>query len=117
MADEAAYQHHHHEAKVEDPCETAIPKVDEYAAVEASDRGLFGHKKEEKKCEEEEAAFAAEFEQDIQICPDKKEEYGAAEEKKHQGLIAKLHRSNSSSSSVSANYHPIYTLFPFLRTF
>lgn len=94
---------HHHESKVEEPCETAaVPKVEEYPAVEASDRGLFGFggKKEEKKCEEE-VMIADEFEHKVQVCPEKKEY--VEEEKKHEGLIEKLRRSDSSSSSVSLN--------------
>lgn len=115
MADEIKYeQHHHHETKVEEPCETAVPKVEE-CAVEASDRGLFDFagKKEEKKCEEE--AIADEFEHKVQVCePEKKEEY-VEEEKKHEGLIQKLHRSGSSSSSVS-NKSPSHFLCISVRT-
>ncbi|KAG8378044.1 hypothetical protein BUALT_Bualt08G0097200 [Buddleja alternifolia] len=99
MADEVKYQHH--ETKTTDePCDAAAPKAEEYAAVETTDRGLFdfmGKKKEEKKCEEE--VIATEFEQKVQVCEEKKEEPKVEEEKKHEGLKAKLHRSDSSSSS------------------
>lgn len=92
MADEAKYGHHHEETKAED-C----------AAVETSDRGLFGFggkKEEEEKCQE--TVIATEFEQKVQVCEEeKKEEHKEEEEKKqHEGLLEKLRRSDSSSSSV-----------------
>lgn len=91
------------ESKKDEPCDQlAAPptsvKVEECAAVEASDRGLFdfgGKKEEEKKCEEE--VIFPEFEEKVQVCEPKVD----VEEKKHEGLLEKLHRSNSSSSSVS----------------
>lgn len=75
MADEAQY---HHENKADEPGESAAP-------VESTDRGLFdfGNKKDE------ETVIASEFSEKVQV----KEE----EEKKHE----KLHRTGSSSSSVS----------------
>lgn len=113
----ADYQHH--ESKIEEPCETAtatpaVVKIEEPEAVESTDRGLFdflGKKKEdEKKCEDEkkkeDEVIAHEFEQKVQVCDEeeKKPEYykEPEEEKKHETLGQKLHRSNSSSSSVSS---------------
>lgn len=100
MADEVK-NYHHHESKTDEPCEAAPAKTEEYAAVESSDRGLFdfmGKKEEEKKCEEE--VIATEFEEKVQVC-EEEEEKKEEQEKKHEGLLEKLHRSNSSSSSVS----------------
>lgn len=70
---------------------------------ETKDRGLFDFlgKKEEEKPQEE--VIATEFEKVTVSEPEPKvEEYKEEEkdEKKH-GLLEKLHRSNSSSSSVS----------------
>lgn len=107
MADQVHYQHH--ETKIDEPCEAAAPaapKAEDYAAVEASDRGLFGllgKKEEEKKYEEQ--VIVTEFEEKVQVSEVKKEEHKEVE-KKHEGLLEKLHRSSSSSSSVSSD-HPI----------
>lgn len=105
MADEVQYPHHH-ENKSGEPCDSAAPKAEEYSAVEASDRGLFdfmGKKEEEKKCEEE--VISTEFEEKVQVCEENKEEHKEEEKKKHEGLLEKLHRSGSSSSSVSLFSH------------
>lgn len=105
MADEVNY-HHHHETKVDEPCG---------GEVETSDRGLFGFggkKEEEKKCEEE--VIVTEFEK-VQVCEEKTEDHKEEEEKKHEGLLEKLHRSDSSSSSVS--FRPFHKIFTFFNEF
>lgn len=105
MADEVKYGHHREETKADEACGAAVPKADEYASVESSDRGLFGYggKKEEEKYEE--TVIAAEFEEKVQVCEEEKKEDYKEEEKKHEGLLEKLHRSDSSSSSVSSSIH------------
>lgn len=92
MAEEHHNKSQEHEAKVGDE-----------GAVETKDRGLFdflGKKEEEKKPQEE--VIATEFEKvrvsDVE--PHVVKEEHKDEEKKH-GLLEKLHRSGSSSSSVS----------------
>lgn len=101
MADELKYAHHHEEPKPDDSCAGATPKADDYAAVDSTDRGLFGFggKKEEEKCEE--TVIAAEFEQKVQVCEEEEKKEEHKEETKHEGLLEKLQRSNSSSCSVS----------------
>ena len=82
--------------------EQEVPKVTtEESSAEVTDRGLFdflGKKKEETKPEE---TIDSEFEHKVHISepvvPEVKHE---KEEKKHS-LLEKLHRSDSSSSSVS----------------
>lgn len=88
-----------------------VPKVaseeSSAAATEVTDRGLFdflGKKKDETKPEE--TAIASEFEQKVHVsepAPEVKHEK-EEEEKKHHSLLEKLHRSDSSSSSVSILY-------------
>lgn len=73
----------------------AAAKAEDQAAVQATvtDRGLFdllGKKEEEKKCEEEKV-ISSEFDEKAKV----------SDEKKHESLLEKLHRSGSSSSSVS----------------
>jgi len=73
--------------------------------VEVQDRGVFdflGKKKEEEKPQEE--VIVTEFEK-VTVSEEKKEEEG---EKKHS-LLEKLHRSDSSSSSVS--FSVLFLLF------
>lgn len=85
MAEEHKNKSHEYEVKV----------GDEGQAVETQDRGLFdllGKKKEEKPQEE---VIATEFEKVKVSEPEHKDE------EKKPGLLEKLHRSNSSSSSVS----------------
>lgn len=93
MSDEAVY---HHAPKSDNETKTDT--------VEQSDRGLFdfmGKKDEEKKCEE--TAISSEFEKKAHVSePEPK-----SEEKK-ESLLAKLHRSDSSSSSVSFYLTLIY---------
>ena len=91
-------------------------KVEEGSAVEATDRGIFnvGKKEEVKKCDQGQA-ISAEFDEKVRVSEPDKEEG-----KKHGGLLEKLHRSGSSSSSVSFRspfhfYHPIRFLFFFQR--
>lgn len=100
MAEEVKKYHQH----VDEPCvqDTTAVKVAEEGPVEAKDRGLFDfmgkkEKEEEKKVKEE--VLVTEFEQKAQVCePEHKEE---KEEKKHESILEKLHRTGSSSSSVS----------------
>ncbi|XP_074279153.1 dehydrin ERD14-like [Silene latifolia] len=68
------------------------------SGVETTDRGLFDFMKKDKK-EEEKSTLETEFDHKVQVSETgyKKED----EEKKHGGLIEKLHRSDSSSSSSS----------------
>lgn len=71
-----------------------VVKVEEGSTVEATDRGLFGFggkKEEEKKTQEQ--VISTEFEEKVQV---------SEPEHKHGGLVEKLHRSGSSSSSVSS---------------
>nr|AKM76913.1 dehydrin 24924 [Craterostigma plantagineum] len=73
-------------------------------AVESTDRGLFGFGKkddEDKKCDDEKIAH--DFEQKVHVGEEKKEDHKDGEEKKHESLIEKLHRSSSSSSSSSSD--------------
>ncbi|KAF2310180.1 hypothetical protein GH714_007087 [Hevea brasiliensis] len=82
--------------------ESETPVVGGGAAVETKDRGLFDFmgKKEEEKPQEE--VIVTEFEEKVQVSdPEPKEE-----ENKH-GLLEKLHRSDSSTSSVSINFDHI----------
>ncbi|XP_073290012.1 uncharacterized protein [Primulina huaijiensis] len=106
----------HHELKSDEQHEAApvhfkIEEIDQ--PVVATDRGLFdsfGKRKDENKCEED--AIASEFDDKVQVCDEKKEEpkfevcdekkeEPKVEEKKHESLLEKLHRSSSSSSSSS----------------
>lgn len=90
MSDEVVYNH---TTKSDECVETATAVEPE--AVEKSDRGLFdifGKKEEEKKCEE--AAISSEFEEKVHVSEPEPEE-------KKETLLDKLHRSGSSSSSVS----------------
>lgn len=101
MAEEVKKYHQH----VDEPCvqDTTAVKVAEEGPVEVKDRGLFDfmgkkEKEEEKKVKEE--VLVTEFEQKAQVCePEHKEE--EKEEKKHESILEKLHRTGSSSSSVS----------------
>lgn len=71
-----------------------VVKIEGVSTVEATDRGLFGFsgkKEEEKKPEEQ--VICTEFEEKVQV---------SEPEHKHGGLLGKLHRSGSSSSSVSS---------------
>lgn len=91
MSDEGVY----HSAPKTEECVETSTVVAEPETVEKSDRGLFdmfGKKDEEKKCEE--AAISSEFEQKVQVSHPEPEE-------KKESLLEKLHRSDSSSSSVS----------------
>ncbi|KAG6390790.1 hypothetical protein SASPL_148535 [Salvia splendens] len=83
----------------DEPCEGTTTAV----AVESTDRGLFGFggKKEEAKCEE--TPIASEFEEKVKVS----EEPVKEEEKKHEGLIEKLRRSDSSSSSCEDTSVPV----------
>lgn len=85
-------EHHHH--KSHECGETTV--VVEETSVERQDRGIFDFlgKKEEEKPQEE--VIVTEFEKVHVSEPEPKVE----EEKKH-GLLEKLRRSDSSSSSVS----------------
>ena len=85
----------HHHSKTHE-CETTV--VAEEAAVETKDRGIFDFlgKKEEEKPQEE--VIVTDFEKVTISEPEPKVE--EEEEKKH-GLLEKLHRSDSSSRSVS----------------
>lgn len=79
--------------------EQEVPKVatEESSSAEVTDRGLFdflGKKKDETKPEE--TTIDSEFEQKVHIS-----EPEPAPEVKHESLLEKLHRSDSSSSSVS----------------
>ncbi|XP_073043760.1 uncharacterized protein [Primulina eburnea] len=108
--------HQHHELKRDEQHEAApvhvkIEEIDQ--PVVATDRGLFdsfGKKKDDNKCEED--AIASEFDDKVQVCDEKEEEpkfevceekkeEPKEEEKKHESLLEKLHRSSSSSSSSS----------------
>lgn len=99
--------------------EKPVPiKVEEgESAVEATDRGLFDfmgkkEKEEEKKPHQEGEAIATEFDQKVHVSePEHKEE-----EKKHGGLLEKLHRSDSSSSS-SVSFHVLSVKTSFNVTF
>ncbi|XP_075497005.1 uncharacterized protein LOC142533958 [Primulina tabacum] len=98
--------YHHHERKNYEPSDIpatpAAVNVEESAAVEVGDRGLFdflGKKKEEKQGEEE--VIASDFEEKVQVCKEKKEE-PKEEETKYAGLFEKLHRTSSSSGSSSS---------------
>lgn len=89
--------YNHHERKSDEPSDAAA--TTEAHEVEASDRGLFGFvgkKEEEKKCdgegEGEGEVIASEFDEKVKV----------SDEKEHGGLLQKLHRSASSSSSVSS---------------
>lgn len=81
------------------------PAVAGEGSVESKDRGLFDFlgKKEEKKPEEE--VIASELDQKVHVSeqplPPKVEETKVEEEEKKPSLLEKLHRSGSSSSSVS----------------
>lgn len=93
-----------HQSKSDEACDTATAKAEGNPAVEATGRGLFdflGKKEEEKKkCEGE--VIATEFEEKVQVSEEKKKvEPKEEEKKKHESLAEKLHRSSSSSSSVS----------------
>jgi len=76
--------------------EQEVPKVaTEESSAEVTDRGLFdflGKKKDETKPEE--TPIASEFEQKVHISEPEPEV-------KHESLLEKLHRSDSSSSSSS----------------
>lgn len=81
-----------------------VPKVaTEESSAEVTDRGLFdflGKKKDETKPEE--TTIDSEFEQKVHIS---EPEPAPEPEVKHESLLEKLHRSDSSSSSVSYNIY------------
>lgn len=94
--------YNHHERKNDEPSDaaatTTIDAATEAHEVEASDRGLFGFmgkKEEEKKCDGEGEVIASEFDEKVKV----------SDEKEHGGLLQKLHRSASSSSSVTSLSH------------
>lgn len=86
-----AEEHHHHKTH---ECEPAVE-----GTVETQDRGIFDFlgKKEEEKVQEE--VIVAEFEEKVQVS-EPCESVEEPKEEKH-GFLEKLHRSDSSSSSVS----------------
>lgn len=89
-------EHHESETKV----------VVEEAEVEAKDRGLFDFlKKKDEDERPQEEVIVTEFEK-VQVSePEPKiEEPPKEEEEKKHSLLEKLHRSDSSSSSVSSIY-------------
>lgn len=104
-------EYSHGQKKIDEPSTAAAispaPIVDE---VEAADRGVFdfiGKKKEEAKKSEGDA-IATGFDEKVKVSEeDKKKE---DESKKHGSLLEKLHRSNSSSSSVSSLHIYIYLI-------
>lgn len=82
------------------------PSVGTEGAVETKDRGMFdflGKKEEEKPQHHDQEVIATEFEKVHVSEPQSKveEHRKLEEEEKKPGLLDKLHRSNSSSSSVS----------------
>lgn len=90
--------------------EQEVPKVatDESSAAtgEVTDRGLFdflGKKKEETKPE---GTIDSEFEQKVQISEPAPEIKHEEDKEKKPSLLEKLHRNDSSSSSVSYRSDP-----------
>ncbi|KAG6388340.1 hypothetical protein SASPL_149765 [Salvia splendens] len=102
MADHVNYDHT--KPVSDEPCEGATTAV----AVESADRGLFGFgakREEEAKCEE--TPIASEFEEKVKVSEEPEKEKEKEEEKKHGGLIEKLRRSDSSSSSCEDTSVPV----------
>lgn len=108
MAEEG---HYNRENKGEE-CESTLDHGPE-GVEHTTDRGLFdflGKKDAEKKPTEEEV-MASEFDKVKVSEPEPKVEECKEEEKKHTTLREKLHRSDSSSSSVS---RPITCLYIYI---
>ncbi|KAK6939044.1 Dehydrin [Dillenia turbinata] len=104
MAEEYRPDHHHsHEHEHESHGEYEEPKVvttsEERAGVESTDRGLFDFMGKKEKPYKEEEVLVTEFDKKVQVSEYEppKEEY---KEEKKEGFLAKLDRSDSSSSSI-----------------